>query len=130
MATIVNYTGDGSTNTYAITFDYISRTDVAVKVDDVAAAHTFINDTTIQLTSTPANGAAITIQRTTPLAALVDFTDGSTLFEADLDLSDKQSRFLSEEARDRADSAITTVNNNIVNIDAVAAKDEFVYCQI
>ena len=120
MATIVNYTGDGSTNTYAVTFDYIARTDVVVKVNEVAAPHTFVNDTTIQITSTPASGAAITIQRATPLAPLVDFTDGSTLFEADLDLSDRQSRFLAEEARDRADSAITTLNNNIANINTVA----------
>ena len=123
MATIVNYTGDGTTNQFAVTFDYISRDNVVVKVNDVAVTFTFINDTTIQLTNTPASGAAIAIQRATPLTALVDFTDGSTLFEADLDLSDKQSRFLAEEARDRADSAITVINNNIADVNTVAAND-------
>jgi len=120
MATIVNYTGDGTTNQYAITFDYISRDDVVVEVNDTAAAFTFVNDTTIQITNTPASGAEVVIQRATPLTALVDFTDGSTLFEADLDLSDKQSRFLAEEARDRADSAITVINNNIDDVNTVA----------
>ena len=120
MASIINHTGDGTTDTYNVTFTYIDANDVAVTVNDVAASFTFLTDTSIQLSSVPASGDAIVIKRTTPVSALVDFTDGSTLFEADLDLSAQQSRFLSEEARDRADNALTQLNANIANINRVA----------
>ena len=120
MASIVNYTGDGTTDTYNVTFAYIDANDVAVLVNDVAASFTFLTDTSIQISSVPASGDAIVIKRSTPVSALVDFADGSTLFEADLDLSARQSRLLSEEARDRADDALTQINANIANINRVA----------
>ena len=82
MASIVNYTGDGTTDTYNITFDYIDANNVAVLVNDVSASFTFLTDTSIQLSSVPASGDSIVIKRTTPVSALVDFADGSTLFEA------------------------------------------------
>lgn len=120
MASIVNYTGDGTTDTFNLTFDYIDANNVAVLVNDVAASFTFLTDTSVQLSSAPASGAAIVIKRTTPITALVDFADGSTLFETDLDLSAKQSRFLSEEARDRADDSLTQITANKANINTVA----------
>ena len=120
---IVTYTGDGSTSQYIITFDYIDRTHVSATVGGTAAAFTFINDTTIQFTTAPASAAEVKLVRQTPVAALVDFTDGSTLFEADLDLAHRQNRLLAEESRDRADNAITTLNNNITNINTAAASD-------
>ena len=113
---IVTYTGDGSTSQYIITFDYIDRTHVSATVGGTAASFTFINDTTIQFKTAPASAAEVKLVRQTPVAALVDFTDGSTLFEADLDLAHRQNRLLAEESRDRADNAITTLNNNITNI--------------
>jgi chaperonin cofactor prefoldin len=117
---IVTYTGDGSTTQYVITFEYISRDNVVVQVNDVDAAFTFINDTTVELTNTPSSGDEITIKRDTPSTPLVDFTDGSTLFEADLDLAHQQSRFLAEEARDIADDARTTVEANLPDVKTVA----------
>jgi hypothetical protein len=103
---IVKYVADGTTSEFAITFPYISREDVTVLVSGTAAAHTYINDTSITLTTTPNDQQLVTIKRQTSKVPLVDFTDGSTLFEADLDLANKQSRYLAEEARDRADEAI------------------------
>lgn len=120
---IVTYTGDGSTNQYIITFDYISRSHVSATVGGTAATFTFVNDTTIQFTTAPAANATIQILRQTPVTPLVDFTDGSTLFEADLDLAHRQNRLLAEESRDRADNAITTLNANIANINTVAAAE-------
>ena len=120
---IVTYTGDGSTSQYIITFDYIARTHVSATVGGTAASFTFINDTTIQFNTAPASAAEVKLVRQTPVAALVDFTDGSTLFEADLDLAHRQNRLLAEESRDRADNAIITLNNNITNINTAAASD-------
>ena len=120
MSSIINYVADGSTNTFQIPFTYISQSHVVVTVDGVSVTPTFINDTQLSISPTPASSLVVIVKRVTPVTALVDFTDGSTLFEADLDLAHKQNRLISEESRDRSDSAITTVNNNITNITTVA----------
>jgi len=116
----VTYTANGSTNQFSITFPYIDAAHVLVSVNGSSASFSFHNSTTAQLSSTPTSGQTVVVFRQTPSSALVDFTDGSTLFESDLDLANTQARFLSEEARDRADSAITTVTANNVNINTVA----------
>ena len=87
--------------TNAITFTYVNQNDVAVTVNEVAAPFTFVNSSTVQITTTPSSGDRIVVKRNTSVGALVDFTDGSTLYEADLDLAIQQARFLGEEARDR-----------------------------
>jgi hypothetical protein len=121
MSSITNYVADGSTNQFQIPFTYISQLHVVVTVDGVSVTPTFINDTQLSVSSTPASGAAVIVKRVTPVGALVDFTDGSTLFESDLDLAHQQNRFIAEESRDRADAATATVNTNIANINIVAA---------
>lgn len=121
---IVTYTGDGSTTQYVITFEYISRDDVVVTIDGVAATFSFVNDTTVEFSSAPAVDSTIVIKRGTPSEPLVDFTDGSTLFEADLDLAHQQSRYLAEEARDIAEDAKSTVDANIddiLNVSSISA---------
>jgi len=120
MASIVNYVADGSTNQFQIPFTYINQADVVVTVNGATPTFTFLNSTTINIAATPASGAKVIIKRVTPLNALVDFTDGSTLFEADLDLAHQQNRLIAEESRDRADSAIATINANIDDVNTVA----------
>lgn len=106
MSSIAKYTADGSTQEFAIPFEYISRDDVVVKVAGAAATFNFLNDTTISLSTVPAADTLVVVKRQTPTTPLVDFTDGSTLYEADLDLSAKQARFLAEEATDQASETI------------------------
>ena len=120
MASIVNYVADGATNQFQIPFTYINQTDVVVTVNGTTPTFTFVNSTTINIASTPTSGAKVIIKRVTPVTALVDFTDGSTLFEADLDLAHLQNRLIAEESRERADNAIDTLNANILNINTVA----------
>lgn len=121
MVSIVTYTGDGSTTDYSIPFPYLDREHVVVELDDVVTSNfSFLSDTSIRLSIAPAAQTRIVVKRATPVAPLVDFTDGSTLFEADLDLADQQSRYLGEEARDRSDSALTTINNNLADVNTVA----------
>ena len=121
MSSIINYVADGSTSTFQIPFNFIDRAHVVVTVDGTTVTPTFINDAQLSISPTPTSGLKVTVKRSTPVGALVDFTDGSTLFEADLDLAHKQNRFIAEESSDRADSAIDTVNVNITSINTVAA---------
>ena len=88
----VSYTANGSTDTFSFSFPYILSSHVKVYVGGVEdTGITFPTTSTVQLSSTPANGAVVLIQRTTPSdARLTDFQDGSVLTSADLDQSADQ----------------------------------------
>ncbi|NBS69162.1 phage tail protein, partial [bacterium] len=82
------YTGNGSTTQFTVPFPYIRKEHVKVYVNYVDTAYTYVNNTTVQLASAPANGLRVEVRRVTPAALpLVDYTDGSTLVAADLDTS-------------------------------------------
>ena len=120
----VKYTGDGSTTDYAINFTYIASTHVSATVAGSSATFTFLSTSQIRLATAPASGALIVLKRTTPVTALVDFADGSTLFEADLDLSAQQNRFIAEEASDTAnDAMILDAADNKFDADSKVIKD-------
>ena len=100
------YTADGSTQTYAVTFPFISRDHVSVTADGTAATFTFVNDGQITITS-PAvlSSEALIIKRnSSPATLLVDFVDGSNLTEADLDLLATQMFYLAQENIDEGGS--------------------------
>eukprot|EP01037_Dinobryon_pediforme_P028687 gene28687-32057_t len=96
----VNYTGDGTTNQYAITFPYISQAHVFLFVAGVSVPFTWINAGLIQATTTPEPLAFVLAQRVTPPGQIVVFTDGSTVPSSDLNTSDLQTIYLSQEAAD------------------------------
>ena len=97
----VTYTGNGSTTQFTVPFGYIRREHVLVTVAAVAATFTWVNDGLIQMTTAPANGAAVRVYRVTPLESpLVDFADGATLVAADLDTNARQSIYTQQELDD------------------------------
>jgi hypothetical protein len=96
--------GDGSNRDFTIPFGYINKEHVQVTVDGGPVAFTWTNPSLVQLATAPAAGALVTRRRSSnPGARLVDFTDGSTLIEADLDLTATQALYLSQEAQDAVD---------------------------
>jgi hypothetical protein len=130
----VTYTANGSTQQFDITFDYIDRTHINVYVDNVEdTTFTFINDSRIQTTSTPANAAVVKIERNTPLdARLVDFQDGSVLTEADLDRSANQNFFIAQETEDEVATKLgqnnagvfDALNKRIINVAEPTASSD------
>jgi hypothetical protein len=101
------YTGNGSQTQFALTFPYIRKEHVKVYVNYVDTAYTYVNDTTVQLASAPANGVRVEVRRITPLnAPLVDYTDGSTLVAADLDTSNLQHLYKQQELDDDNKQAV------------------------
>ena len=84
-----DYTGDGSTTTFSITFDYQKESEISVTVDGVAqSGFTFPSSTQVQLTTAPASNTLVRVRRTTDLSSReVDFASGSVLTEEDLDNS-------------------------------------------
>ncbi|CAB4139567.1 Bacteriophage T7 tail fibre protein [uncultured Caudovirales phage] len=127
------YTGNGSITTFAVTFPYLERAHVKVSVNGTPVTFTWASASTVTVSPAPANGSVVEVRRETDATALrVDFTDGSTLTEADLDLLARQTFFLTQEAIDRAgatlavqpDGAYSANNRRIADVaDPVDPQD-------
>ena len=115
----VTYTANGSTNTFSFSFPYILQSHVKAFVNGTEDTNiTFPTASSVQLSSTPANGAVVLIQRTTPSnARLVDFQDGSVLTSADLDQSADQNFFLAQETSDNVASKMGLNANDLFDAD-------------
>lgn len=96
------YTADGSSQTYGLTFPYISRSHVTATVDGTNRTFTWNHSSSITLDSpTLSGGEAIVITRSSNRTGrLVDYNDGATLTESDLDLDSKQALYMAQEAFD------------------------------
>jgi hypothetical protein len=125
------YIADGTTQIFALTFPFISRTHISVSVAGVDATFSFNNDSQIVIASpTVVNNNKVIIKRTTSdTVRLVDYVDGSNLTEADLDLDSKQAFFMAQEALDEtitvdfselddfSDTATASVSGDILVTD-------------
>lgn len=101
------YTGNGTNDQFTVSFPYIRKEHVFASVDYVNATFTWVNNSTIQLDSVPANAARVEVRRTTPVnAPLVDFTDGSSLVAADLDTNALQQTYINQEQDDQFQDAV------------------------
>ena len=113
MAYAINtYTGDGTTDTFSVTFPYISTTDVVVTIDGVTKTlttdYTFATSSTIQFTSPPAGSTTIKFTRSSNRTArLVDYQDGSTITESILDQDSNQMFYMAQEAIDITEDNIS-----------------------
>ena len=113
MAYAINtYTGDGTTDTFSVTFPYISTTDVVVTIDGVTKTlttdYTFATSSTIAFTSPPAGSTTIKFTRSSNRTArLVDYQDGSTITENILDQDSNQLFYMAQEAIDITDNNIS-----------------------
>lgn len=115
----VEIAGNGSQTVFPFSFGYISEDHITVTVDDVEAAFTFASASSVTVSPAPAADAVVKISRTTPLTSkLVDFNDGSTLTESDLDLANDQIFYVMQETIDSTDIEIAVGAAE----DAVAAK--------
>lgn len=100
----VTYTQSVSGNrNFSVPFPYISRDHVKVTVNGTASTFSWLSASSIQLTTAPAVGAKVEVRRVTERnSTLVDFADGSTLTESQLDLANKLNFYLAQEADDLA----------------------------
>ena len=120
----VYYTGDGSTNSFQITFDYLSKEFVQVYLDgvllDVEADYIFAGERTIIIPTIPGAGSVIFIRRVTSKDRLVEFRDASILVAKDLDVSALQAIHIAEEANDNIQNVIQADPNG--NFDALTRR--------
>ncbi len=102
MATTENFfTGDGSTTSYNITFEYIDEADVKVSLDgSITTAYSFANATTILFDTAPASDVAIRIYRDTDIDTLKStFFAGSSIRAQDLNQNFEQNNFAVQEIK-------------------------------
>ena len=113
-ARIVHLNLNGSTDEFDITFPYINKTHVIVKLDGTATtAFTWLTDTRIKLDSMPASGVnAIITRESSPATRLVDYQTGSILSETVLDTDSNQAFFLAQEANDVKEYVINVSDTN------------------
>lgn len=98
------YSGNGSLKLFSVTFPYISKDHVEVRVSGIQVPFTWSNDQAVFLTDAPPAGDSnVDIRRNTPKdPAAVVYEDGSTLTDSDLNLETTQLLYLAQEAFDEA----------------------------
>ena len=127
------YTGNGSTTTFAVPFPYLLKAHVKVYTGyDLATGaytslladgtgYTWTSATQIQTTAAPANGVVLTVIRQTPSTTqLVQWQDGSNLIAADIDTADKQNLYVVQEQQDKNEATITIAQNAKTTADSAA----------
>ena len=117
MSTNNLYTADGVQTSYAFSFPYIVSIHVKVFVNSqlmLTPMHYSITGSTVNFVNPPEQDAVIEIKRqTSPSDTLVDFVDGSTLREADLDTAYLHNFYLSQEY---ADGFSKLINDTLIRI--------------
>jgi hypothetical protein len=95
------YTGNGSTTSFSLTFEYLEEDDVKVTLNEViTTAYSFANATTILFNTAPANGVAIRIYRDTDVDDLKStFFAGSSIRAQDLNNNFLQNNFAVQEIK-------------------------------
>lgn len=116
-----SYTGNGTTDTFAVPFPYLKRQHVSVKVEDVLQTdgtdYDWTSDTQIKFKAgkVPASAAAIVVERDTPESdQIVQWADASYLTETDLNESDLQWLYNIQELQDRIAEIDGTVTGEAV----------------
>ena len=103
----VQYTGDGQTRVFNVTFQYLKQENVEVTIDGNPVNFTWLDTSRVELTTTPLLGQTVEIRRVSDRTQrAVNFQDGSVLNEATLDADSDQLFHLAQEAFDEADNAI------------------------
>lgn len=141
--TIVGYTVTlpfVTTDSYTFSFPYLSQDDFEIEVKSEtildAADYAFTSDYLIQLTTTGVNklnalygtltDVPLTIRRRTQVSTrLVDYQDGATLTEADLDLQANQLFYLVQEVYDDANLGSVSFNpvDGTIDLDGAELVD-------
>lgn len=104
------FKGTGSIKQFTFSFPYIEKQDVLCAIDNSPVSFTWVNASTIQLSTAPKKNAVVHIYRSTQkVNPIVRFQSGAGFREEDLHLLTKQLLYLAQEA-----------NENIVVRDAVS----------
>jgi hypothetical protein len=100
MAIIQNtYTGNGTTDTYAFTFEYLEQSHIKASINNVeTTAFTLLNATTLKFTTPPAANSIVRIFRRTDVdEKYAEFYPGSAIRSNDLNNNFDQELYIAQE---------------------------------
>lgn len=118
----VRYNGTGAQTNFSITFPYLERDHLEVRVDNVEVSFSWVNATTVAISPAPANGTIVELRRRTPSdTPIADFQDGAIVTEEQLDQNAKQSLFVSQESEGRSDAALALAQQAAALAEAASA---------
>lgn len=110
------FNGDGSNTVFSISFPYLSKDHVSAEVDGVPVSFSWLNANAISITPAPSEGTIVRVKRTTPKdQPPVDFSDGSVLKEADLDLMALFNLYCAQEAQDGVDDSVSINHSGVLD---------------
>jgi len=127
----VQTAGNGSNRLFSVPFPFLLRAHVKVFLNyDVVAgtgtelvdgtSFSWLSDTQIQTTATPALGATVTVIRKTPSGAqLVVYASGSPPTPTDLNTADLQALYVIQEQADLATATAALASNNAAAVASV-----------
>jgi len=131
--TETTYTGNGSTTNYSFTFPYLKTTDIKASINGTATdairlfnATTvqFVNNTTDNTPTAPANNAAIRIYRETDDSKLeAEFFAGSAIKSSDLNDNFNQNLYVTQESNNKINTAWTTGDETIISTETWVSND-------
>jgi hypothetical protein len=112
------YTADGNTTKYSITFEYLRESDVKVSLDGVdTVAFTLANATTVNLNTPPNAGVIVRVYRSTDNEELESrFFAGSAIRASDLNKNFEQTLFSVQEVLNRFIDRTQAIFGNNINM--------------
>lgn len=116
---------DGSTQNFSFSFAYFDREDINVFVDGELVTAWVLGQggNAVSLATAPPSGAKVTIKRVTPTVPKVTYKDGAVLTNEQLNLSQQQTLYLTEEALDRAERAIEQHEGNFFDAKGLTVRN-------
>lgn len=109
------YVGDGVTQSFSVTFPYLSKLHVTVKVAGISVPFTWDSATVVRATTVPANAAQVEIRRRTPATPITNFATANPLMDSDLNGAVLQSLYVGLEAED---DVVQAALGLVPNLDA------------
>ena len=121
--TLHNYTGDGTTTAFTVSFDYLSDSYVTFTVKDSTGATDYtenytgtVSGSTLTISPAPVSGYQVQIKRATSISDdLFAFETGAVIRPDDLGEAMKTLRDYSEEKADQQANAVISAQNDAVS---------------
>lgn len=118
----VDTIADGSTTIFNIPFGYLDPSHISVFLDGVETVYSWVGPSAISVDPAPADGVVVRVKRDTPNTPVVDFRDGESLTETDLDTVNLQSLYIAQEGADDLTDTLQTADTG--QFDAVNKRIE------
>ena len=110
-----DYTGDGITTQFGVSFPYLEQGDVEVAVDGVVVPYTLVGPNTVEVLPAPVAGSRVRVLRRTGIDTLnYEFQLGAAFLPRYIDSNNKQLLYAVQESRSVADTSTSVADAALV----------------